>query len=546
MASPLGLTESIRQKIQYTSDTGGNPSESSFTGQYNSIFNGSKFYYRPTIGTSKEDQNKDISTENETITNKVDNEKGSKRHQTDNFDDDLYDISTNSIINYTNDDRLKSMRLKPSDFAYLRDFGVYPNNRLIITRRFPSPVDNDLTDTSLSPLSTVVSWIPDNQESFFSFEVDERWRTGDESNDPLQSLADLFNKIFLNASGTNPDKGLEGLTSGLSKFLPLGGLGESIQQEIVNSLLGEEDENGNFQSGSNFNAQNLFKGNPNALAQAAYREPNSISSTIQFTVNSVYEMKFINGVDPTIVFMDVIQNLLRFSGSQSVFFISQAGGGKINKFFNKFQDGKWVEAIKIVLDSVIDAVSNLVEDVGDKFIKTLTGGDEENDPEEPKEESEEDQAEDAIDSLGSDIQNALSTISRSSLAKYRIEFAKIIPQSTGASSAPWHVTVGNPKNPFFSSGDMVCKNTKITFGNTLGFNDLPTRIEVNFTIQSARNLGIQEIFDKFNIGAGRQYQKNSIKFKTDFYQGEVGRTDAGENSTNNPITGAPNRSESPQ
>jgi len=530
MASPLGLTKALRQKVQYTSDTGGDPDSSSFTGQYNSIFNGSKFYYRPTISTSKEDQNKDISTEEETVTNGVDNEKGSKKHQSDNFGDDLYDISTNSIIDYTNDPRLKSMKLKPSDFAYLRDFGVYPNNRLIISRRFPSPVDNDLTDTSQTPLSTIVSWIKDDQNDFFNFSLGEGWSTDANSDDPLGDLTDLFNDIFAKSTGVDISEQIGGLSSGLAEKFPLGGVGESIQQEIVNALLGDEDERGNFQEGSNFDATNLFKGNPNALASAAYREPNSISSTIKFEIKSVYEMKFINGTDPTIVFMDILQNILRFSSSQSVFFISQSGGGKINKFFNKYKEGKWVEAVKIVLESVIDGVESIVNKAFDGFEKAK------------------EKVEEVIDSgelqetLTDGLAGALGTISKSSLAKYRIQFAKIIPQSTGASSAPWHVTVGNPKNPFFSSGDMVCKNTSVKFGNTLGFNDLPTRIEVSYSLESARSLGIQEIFDKFNIGAGRQYQKNSIKFKTDFYQGKVGKTDSGENSTNNPITGAENRS----
>jgi len=52
---------------------------------------------------------------------------------------------------------------KPVDFAYLKDVGVYPNNRIIICRRFDSAVGNDLTQVADEPISTIISWIPDGR-----------------------------------------------------------------------------------------------------------------------------------------------------------------------------------------------------------------------------------------------------------------------------------------------------------------------------------------------------------------------------------------------
>ena len=523
MASPLGLTDFT--KVTYSSDNG-NPEESGYTGRYNSIFNGTKFFYRPIV--DQEDQTTD-STTGESTTNVG----SGKRHQPDQTGiDDLYDISTNSIIDYTQQNQLEALRLRPSDFAYLRDFGVYPNNRLAVVRRFRSPVENDLTSTRQSPISTIVSWIPDEQDDFFSFTTNEEWKQYD-TEDPLGDLTDIFNRIFKKATGIDIGGESNGMIGGMANLFPIGGIAEALQTTVVNYFLGDEDSNG-----TNFRYDNLPFGNPNFMGESAYREMGSIRSEISIPVKVVYELKYINNVDPTIVFMDIIQNLLRFSSSQSVFYISQSGGRNINEFFNKYKNGDWIGAIKIVVDAIVNTVKRLVNDISNIIdtlkevsigaIKSATGfltGD--------GELTDEGQAQ--INSQRQSILNGLATIGASSLARYRIEFAKIIPAATGAHSAPWHLTLGNPKNPFFSSGDMIVESSEIKMGNVLGFNDLPTRIEFNFTVKSARNLGIQEIFDKFNVGAGRQYQRNTVQFETDFYQGSVKKVGGG---TTNPATGA--------
>ena len=60
---------------------------------------------------------------------------------------DVYDTSLLNIIEKLSS---TSAALRPSDFAYLKNLGVYPNNRLIIARRFASPLQDNIigkTDT---------------------------------------------------------------------------------------------------------------------------------------------------------------------------------------------------------------------------------------------------------------------------------------------------------------------------------------------------------------------------------------------------------------
>lgn len=480
MASPLGLTKKQLEKVVYSSTSQGNPADVKYSGGYNSLFNGSKFYHRPSTG-----DNGVARSNPQTSLNSQSN-------------DNINDLSSSSIIRYTQQDGLESMELSPKHFAYNRKRGVYPNNRLVVVRRFPSPVSNDLTAIRQKPISTVVTWISDEADSFFSFSASERWSTN-QVEDPLGDLTDLFNKIFTKSTGIDVGKGMEKLIGGLTSKLPIGGFPEAVQTEFLNSFLGKEN-----QDGTNFNYRNIVQGNPNFLAESAFRSPNSIQANINIPIKVEYEMEYYPDVDPNIAFLDLIQSVLRFVSSESRFFLSQTGGGKINKFLKKYQNGDWIGAIDMVIQSALAATKKVANTIGNFFSDMSEAV-----------------SEGGINALREKASEAASTLANTSIARYRIEFSKIIPALTGSSSAPWHITIGNPKKPFFSSGDMFVDNVNIDMGNTLGYNDLPTRITLTCNVKNARNLGIQEIFDMFNIGAGRQYQLNTLITESDFYQQAV-------------------------
>jgi hypothetical protein len=98
------------------------------------------------------------------------------------------------------------------------------------------------------------------------------------------------------------------------------------------------------------------------------------------------------------------------------------------------------------------------------------------------------------------------------VSKYKVQLLGVVNSLTGSPSAPWHVTVGNPKKPIFSSGDMVCTSVVVTMGRILAFNDLPSSIKIEFTLSNARSLGAQEIFNRFNTGKARTYQRNTKSY----------------------------------
>lgn len=467
MSSPLGLTGKSNNDIgTYNGNT---------TGVYNSIINGSRFYYRPPSVKGNESVRYAVSSSNVHRGNDV---------------DDIYDTSITSLVNYTG--KYNSMRLKYSDFAYLRDLGVYPNNRLIIARRFPTPIGNDLTSIKQVPLSTIIGWVKEDAKSFGLDDItfNEVWEKGD------ASLQKILNEMLSGGESGAGGGAVGSLINVATNSVPLPGFTRGFQYEVLKNM------------GVAPEGNQIPEGNPNFLQESKRRKTIStedndspLESSFVIDLETVYEQKFINNVDPSVVFLDIIGNLLRFGTSKSEFFITGEAGGKIKEFMDKFKNGQWMEAMSIILDAVTNAVKGVLNTVKDMISSGGTST------------SESDEDEDTSGDT-SFIDNLLNSIGEGLLSKYKVRIGSIVAAWTGEASAPWHVTIGNPKKPFFSSGDMICRKVSIKFGTVLAFNDMPSTIAVKVTLEPARNLGLQEIFERFNTGAGRSYIALSDTFES--------------------------------
>ena len=86
--------------------------------------------------------------------------------------DQVYDTS---ILNIMQKLSGTEAQLRATDFAYLKDIGVYPNNRLMIARRFTKPhLDNIFgkVDKSLV-MATMISWKPQT-DNFLEIQFGEQ------------------------------------------------------------------------------------------------------------------------------------------------------------------------------------------------------------------------------------------------------------------------------------------------------------------------------------------------------------------------------------
>jgi hypothetical protein len=362
---------------------------------------------------------------------------------------------------------LDSIKLKYSDFAYLKKLGVYPSNRMIVARRFAVGVGDDLLSYKNSPLSVVPSWIEDGK-NFVDINFSEVWN-------PVTNV-DLGASAGKLASEYNfgSDEVSKQLGKGLGIF-SLPGFTEWLQYYLFENI-GITDPN---------NLKLLPTGNPNIIRKSMTRpvfEPGAEFSGLNYTftidINNEYEIKYIDGVDPTLIYFDIISNLLSFGTSESQFQFDGRFSQKARDIIDNLSSGDFntvMTQLGTLLGGLLTTTTAIAKTVKDFVLGTLGSG------------------------VGGNSQTKTEALLSSQIKKYRIKFLGIINALTGSPSGIYHVTIGNPLRPLFASGDLIPEGQmKITLGAELGYNNLPTTIKFSCKLKNARPCGLQEIYKKFS------------------------------------------------
>lgn len=405
---------------------------------------------------------------------------------------DIYDTS---IINIVDKTANTAAQLRPSDFAYCKFVGVYPNNRLMIARRFNGPAPDDIYGFKSRPTAVLVSWKPPT-EDFLDISFGEEWE------DAKADFTEVLNKIGEDILNVSP---LGGAAGGGFGMVPLPGWSEGLVQNLLIELKVLDEKQAN---------RRLQVGNPNLIKAAKRRKTlgygeagSGLSCTCQIKMTCEYEQKFISGIDPTIAYMDILSNIVRFGTSVGVDYGLDKG------FANKVK--QWVKNPKQMVSEVVAALKTAINRTKDKVLAFLQKAIDDAPEEVPEDENaEEDEEEDdgpsekslarkakaAAEKVLNKIVKAIGSSLEKTVQKYEEEVKGIANALTLSPSTPWHITLGNPLRPVFSAGDMFTTNIQLTLGPNLAFNDLPSNIKVEFTLANARPWGLTDILAKFNSG----------------------------------------------
>lgn len=423
---------------------------------------------------------------------------------------DVYDTSVLNIVEKTSG---SAAALRPSDFAYLKNIGVFPNNRLIVCRRFAGPQIDNIFGIKSNPIVVLISWRPPG-EDFLDITFGEEWEAA------KADFTDIVNGIGEDILKMSPLGGAGGEMFGA---IPLPGFSETITRTVLEKI-------GVYEKGAG--GDRLPAGNPNLIKEAKRRKTIAqgeagagLMCKVAIKVTVEYEQKFISGIDPTIVYMDILQNALRFGTSPSDNYGLSGGFGATIIAAVKNPKLLLNAVVKILKEAVV-AVKDTVLKFFESFTAETKAAEEEaykakfradngQDPPESPEQGAEDPAaaqkelDEAIKanadakkglSLFEEFFNTIGGALSKTINKYEEAVKGIVYALTGMASTPWHVTIGNPLRPIFCSGDMYTASVQLTLGSTLAFNDLPSNIKLDFTLENARNLGLQEIMAKFNTG----------------------------------------------
>jgi hypothetical protein len=441
----------------------------------------------------------------------------------------VYDTSLLNII-----ERLSSTEaaLRPGDFAYLKDIGVFPNNRLMIARRFLSPHGDNIygkfKGVSSIPTSILISWKPQD-EDFVEVSFGEEWQDANaDFTNVLNSLGEDFGAKGKLKIGDTGNAGFN--------IVSLPGFTETIQRNILTQM-GILDKDGVDKP--------LPSGNPNLIKEAKRRKNvpytdagSGLKCKVSIKMTCVYEQKFISGIDPTIVFQDLIMNILRFGTSKSdIYGLSKTFATNVEKWINNpstlAEDfTKYITNALTALKEEIKTAINSFFGEEDKSKFDKEGNVEQKTAQQQADEKNaalKESKEKALQQFDNLLAN-VGTAIKKTIQKYRLEIEGIARALSGMPSTPWHITIGNPLRPVFCAGDMYMESEmSLKLGPTLAFNDLPSSITADFTLTNARSWGLQEIAAKFNAGSLRV--SNGLKDQNSLKPGEVlanGKTEDGE------------------
>jgi len=416
------------------------------------------------------------------------------------------DVFNNSDVNpylellrKINELNIASLKINSQDLAYLKDLGVYPVNKMFVLRRFDDfvGVPVNLIDLPVQPKSVIVGWIKSDKEAskLLSIGFNEQWST---HNDMLPTT---MKKILENEFGVKLD----------SKFL-----GKKWTQSLLFGFL----KNAGIVS-DDFSILNLPFGDPNVLAETPIREGTQpgddgditygLESKFNMQLDTTYEQKLINGIDPIMAFNDIMNNIM-YMGTQNVKYIGNPDAPlfhSIQNVSNTAQNSPsglisaWTEVIKDMFDAFITAIKETAEDLLETAKKVVgAAGELITNPSEGFKK---------LAEIG-------SVLLVPSMQKYKWPLFASVGVMTGIATSPWHLTIGNPLSPILSINNIIV-SVDMELSNELAFNDFPKEIKVMLEIRQGRNYGAQEILSFFNNGYYRKY--SAPKFDKSEEQNEI-------------------------
>lgn len=382
------------------------------------------------------------------------------------------DIKLSSIINWTQTH--PSMKLRPADIAYLKNFNTYPANRLMVLRRFGpggNGIGHNLFKTNRTPNATLVSYY-NLDEPPMKIKFSEEW---DKFNGSfLDVIQDVVGINFNSVPGLGP------IFSSVSSSP----IGQDMMYRVGQKL-------GMITNGS------MPYGDPNLIHEAAVRAADGetlktgLKCDISIEFESTYVFNEINGVSGKVHMMEMIALFTKMGTSNARYLVRGAAGNTIKEIFKELETGniealtnRFVDALKEVFDAGLAALTKL-----GTAIKTVSSLD------------------DGINLLTSAISDIGSDILKTRYQRYKWKLIGAFGAMTGSNTAPWHITVGNPKFPWFVCGNLVVEDVEIIPGGELSYDDMFTELTVKIKLKNGRAMGASEIQSLFNIGNGRIYDE---------------------------------------
>ena len=430
-------------------------------------------------------------------------------------------------------------RYKYADFMYCKDLGKVANNHLITLRKFAHPVGDHIfrfttpkhiaesKDYSFQvegDVGRLITWFgtDDNKlEDICKYSYHATWKDLEAKIEEQDSKTDDSTTGILGmiSNSLNPvyNKGVESGTAGDHSVW--GWLGSKLTPKVFqgigknNGLLRNYDNNKVYTPKNTIQSTSIYEG--------------KLEFSQEFTLNFSYQLRAYDNINPRSALLDLIGNILEVTYRRGKFW----GGSR--KLIGPPQDMAPFNKTSAFIDNAFDKL-------GGFFSSLVNGGI---------------SWESILGSIGSWAKNTVGQAMNA--AKEAVAnpgatgaqvagYIKELATTTGMSEAAkgylknalgrptlyawqsllsgddvglWHVTIGNPRNPILSMGNLILTNATVQHSGPLGIDDFPTELKVSVTLKHARPRDVTEIGRMYTQGSTALYHVFAHHDIKDFYGG---------------------------
>ena len=473
----------------------------------------------------------------------------------------LSDCSIRELVNLSSVRKsiLGNARYKYADFMYCKDLGKISNNHMITLRKFAFPVGDNIFRSSVTttadegkndPMSSVgdvgrmITWFDtdDNKLSdIMSYEYEASWKKLDAKIQQLDSQEDdegrgIAGKIINNLSPGYNLQSAHGINSGglLGKLMNSMGIGASTHEYQHNDVA----------LGRNYDNNKVYS--PKDTIQDTHIYEGKLTFKHEFTLNFSYKLRAYDNINPKSAFLDLLGNILTVTYRKGTFWggrneilgakPNKAGWQKYNNILKGLSDAggdlwknifhlegantdSMLGALSQFNGALLDIVKGAGLDIGSmannalQSAKDFLSGNM--------------TASEVGDKIKNGAQKTAKGVQKLNLGQAMMgsinnklgrpalyAFDSLL---TGAKVGLWHVTIGNPKNPIATFGNLILTNAKITHSGPLGFDDFPTELHVSVSLKHAMSRDATEISKMYTKGQNGIYfslcsPSNTIEF----------------------------------
>lgn len=380
-------------------------------------------------------------------------------------------------------------RYQYSDFALAKYHNKIPNNYLITLRRFASPAKDDIITPHEHDKDGKLREIGEPDIARAVTYLGEA--TGNKLSDIVKfsngySWKDAESTVqTINVPKRENQGGKFGNFINNNRFAraaALTGSGKNFKQDYQSTNPSGFDAFGDTYP-------NHIYGPLNVIKNVLVREQ-GLNFNQEFKINFEYELRYFEGANPKLMFLDQLANILALTYNNAPFWGGatrytgggSAGPGKPIGDFDKLLAGDYLG----FGESLITDIGKMFKGVGEGLGQLATGGGLEG-------------------LLNNKFLNNL-------IGGFAMETFNT-PQGGQAAAAllqgnptgQWHLTIGNPFDPIMLIGNLCMQNCEINFDGPLGIQDFPERMIVTITLKPGRPRDKGEIESMFNCGRGRFY-----------------------------------------